>query len=352
MSITSPDQLRPLALYEAAYANEPRDFAIPDAGPTAWDAWQAAFRARLRERLGGLPAEVGQAPAVLSAAQPTEHAGYRRGYIEFESTPGAIVPAWLLVPNGLTGPAPAVIAVHGHGYGVDDTVGINADGSDRAEPQGYHQDFAVALCRRGMVVIAPELRGFGRRREQSAVAEAPGSNSCHEASWWGMMLGKPLLGSRVWDVLRALDLLQSLPEVDSGRIGIMGSSGGGAVTLFAAALDQRLRATVISNYFCTFRDSILAIRHCHCNYVPGLLQDGEMYDIAALIAPRPLLIATGADDPIFPLPGVLEAYERVSDAYAALGAADRIDKHVFAGGHQVSGAKAYDFLGRWLADEA
>jgi hypothetical protein len=101
---------------------------------------------------------------------------------------------------------------------------------------------------------------------------------------------------------------------------------------------------VISSYFCTFRDSILAMRHCHCNYVPGLLEDGEIYDIAALIAPRPLLIVSGADDPIFPLPGVLEAYEHVGGAYAALGAADQIDKEVFAGGHQIGGTKAYDFL--------
>ncbi len=350
MSLSAHEQLRPLALYEAMYASEPRTFAIPaTTDPAQWNVWRAAFRARLRERLGDLPVE--RTPPKVSTAPPTVHAGYQRMYLEFESAPGVTVPAWLLTPTGLTKPVPGVIAVHGHGYGVDDTVGINPDGTERAESEGYHQDFAVGLCRRGMVVIAPELRGFGRRREVKDQAGDPTANSCHEAAWWGIMLGKPLLGSRVADVLRALDLLVSLPQVDPQRIGIMGGSGGGAVALFAAALEPRLRATAISNYFCTFRDSILAMRHCHCNYVPGLLQDAEMYDIAALIAPRPLLIAAGTDDPIFPLHGVLEAYERVRGAYVALGAADQLDKDVFAGGHQINGAKAYDFLWHRLTQE-
>jgi dienelactone hydrolase len=249
-----------------------------------------------------------------------------------------------LIPNDLTGPAPAVIAVHGHGSGMDDLVGLNADGSQRTQPQGYHQDFALALCRRGMVVLAPELRGFGRRREPQDQAAGPTDNGCHAAAWWGIMLGKPLLGSRVGDVLRGLDLLQALPEVDEQRIGIMGGSGGGAVGLFAAALDQRLCAAVISNYFCTFEASILAMQHCACNYIPGLLQDGEIYDVAALIAPRPLLIEAGTDDPIFPLPGVLAAYERLHESYSLQGAAKHLERDVFVGGHQISGATSYDWL--------
>jgi dienelactone hydrolase len=348
--MSTPEQLRPLAQYEAMYAAEPRRFAMPNTDdPATWNAWRVAFRARLRERLGGLPTE--QAPVRFTAAPATTHDGYRRTYIEYERAPGVVVPAWLLVPTELMSPAPAVIAVHGHGYGVDDVVGINADSTERTEPHGYHQDFALALCRRGMIVLAPELQGFGRRREPQDQANGPETSSCQAASWWGIMLGKPLLGSRVWDVLRGIDLLQQLPEATPQRIGIMGISGGGAVALLATALDQRLQAAVISGYVCTFRDSILALQHCACNYVPGLLADAEMYDLAALVAPRPLLIEAGTADPIFPLPGVLAAYERVHAAYVALGAADRIGKDVFAGGHRINGVQAYPFLERWLSQE-
>ncbi len=343
------ERLRPLALYEAVYANEPRTFSAPKfTSSEAWNVWRDAFSARLRERLGGFPQE--PTPISVDVALATTHAGYCRSYVEFDSSPGVTVPAWLLIPEGLIHPAPAVIAVHGHGYGMDELVGINADGSERLEPQGYHQDFAIELCRRGMVVLVPELGAFGRRREAKAQEQSRTTNSCREAAWWGIMLGKPLLGSRVWDVLRAVDVLQSLPEVDKRRIGIMGGSGGGATSLFAAALEPQLRAVVISNYFCTFKDSILAIEHCYCNYIPGLLQDAEIYDIAALIAPRPLLIEAGTEDPIFPLSGVLEAYERLHEVYAAQGVADRLDKDVFAGGHQISGAKSYDFLWQRLSD--
>jgi dipeptidyl aminopeptidase/acylaminoacyl peptidase len=351
MSSLRDERLRPLALYEALYAREPRAFAMPESADSAtWDRWRTAFRDRLRERLGGFAAD--SPPVTASAAAPTSHSGYQRTYLEFESAPGEIVPAWLLVPTGLTHPVPAVIAVHGHGSGMDDLVGLNPDGTERSAPQGYHQDFAIALCRRGMVVLAPELRAFGRRREPADLAAGVSASSCRAAAWWGIMLGKPLLGSRVSDVLRAIDLLESLPEVDARRIGIMGGSGGGAVALMAAALDSRLRAVVISNYFCTFRDSILAIEHCFCNYVPGLLQDAEIYDIAALIAPRPLLIQSGTDDRIFPLPGVLEAYDRLRRAYTAQGVAENLDKDIFAGGHQINGAKACDFLQQWLAHES
>lgn len=347
MSTTADSQFRPLAWYEALYAGEQRRFAMPATADRAeWESWRVAFRAGLRQRLALPEAEL--SPVTFTAAPTTTRNGYRRVYLEYASAPGVIVPAWLLIPDNLIGSAPAAIAVHGHGSGMDDLVGIEADGSERPEPHGYHQDFALALCRRGMVVLAPELGGFGRRREPQDQAAGPTSSSCHGLAWWGVMLGKPLLGSRVWDVLRAIELLQSLPEVDGQRIGIMGGSGGGAVALFAAALSPQLRAVVISNYFCTFRDSILALPHCACNYVPGLLQDAEIYDVAALIAPRPLLIAAGTDDPIFPLPGVLDAYARLSEAYSAQGAADRLDRDVFTGGHQISGAKAYDWLARTL----
>jgi dienelactone hydrolase len=350
MSELADARLRPLALYQAIYADQPRQFAMPEtADPLAWNDWRAAFRARLVERLGGFPSV--QPPIPVVAERPTAQDGYQRTYLEFESAPGVIAPAWLLIPDGLSRPAPAVIALHGHGYGADELVGIGLDGRTRDEPEGYHQDFAVALCRRGLVVLAPELRGFGRRREPQDREEGPTISSCQQAAWWGVMLGHPLLGSRVWDVLRALDLLEARPEVDAGRIGIMGGSGGGAAALFAAALDQRLRAAVISNYFCTFKDSILAIKHCHCNYVPGILQDAEMADIAALIAPRPLLIQTGADDQIFPLAGVLAAYQRLHSAYRALGASDQLRRDVFAGGHQINGAPAYEFLSRQLEED-
>lgn len=340
------DPLRPLAPYETRYDRSPRPFAMPKGDDSErWNTWRAAFRARLEELLGGRPPA---AKARFTRAPATRHDGYRREYVELAGIAGGIVPAWLLIPDEVADRAPAVIALHGHGYGMDEVVGLDPDGREHAEPQGYHQSFGVALCRRGMVVLAPELAGFGRRREPADVAAGPTHSSCQSAAWWGVMTGMPLLGRRVWETLGARAVLAALPEVDRQRIGIMGGSGGGAVALLAAALEPELRAAVICNYLCTFRNSILAMPHCGCNYVPGLLNDAEMYDIAALIAPRPILFEAGATDPLFPITGMLDAYERVAAAYHTLDVGDRIQRDVHEGGHQISGARAYDFLRRWL----
>ncbi|MBC8076857.1 MAG: acetylxylan esterase [Chloroflexales bacterium] len=339
--------MQPLTRYHELYDVVQRRFATPTtADPPLWQAWRTAFVAQLRARLAldtPTPATID-----VQAKPPTTHPGYHRQYITLTSAPGEPLPMWLLVPEGATAARPAVIAVHGHGYGVDDIVGINADGSERNEPVNYHKDFAVALCRRGFVVLAPELLGFGRRREASDAGVSPEQSSCYDAALWGMMLGQPLLGRRVADIMRALHYLATRPEVDQAQIGIMGISGGGMVALFAAALDERLRAIVISGYLSTFRDSILAIRHCLCNYVPGLLADAEMYDVAALLAPRPLLIEAGIHDPIFPIAAVRDSFARIGRTYALLGAEERLGSDFFDGAHQISGALAYDFLWNWL----
>ena len=120
------------------------------------------------------------------------------------------------------------------------------------------------------------------------------------------------------------------------------------VALFSAALDQRIACAVVSGYLNTFRDSIMAIDHCLCNYVPGILQYAEMADIAGLIAPRPLLIESGERDPIFPIAATRHALEELNRIYSVFGAPERLAADLFEGEHRWSGAKAYDWLGRWL----
>jgi fermentation-respiration switch protein FrsA (DUF1100 family) len=88
--------------------------------------------------------------------------------------------------------------------------------------------------------------------------------------------------------------------------------------------------------------------HCDCNYVPGILPYAEMADLAALIAPRPLLIEAGTDDPIFPVDEVRIASEQVARVYRLLGAPDLFDQDIFEGGHRFSGNKTFDWFARWL----
>ena len=148
--------------------------------------------------------------------------------------------------------------------------------------------------------------------------------------------------------MRAVDYLATRPEADIARLGAMGISGGGAHTYFSTACDPRIRACVISGYFCDWRHSILTFHHCTCNYVPGLLAHGELSDFAGLIAPRPCLIEAGRRDTDFPIDAVRAAVERSRAAWRAFGAGDALALDEFDGRHQISGRLAYDFLARHL----
>src|SRR4030095_10674283 len=123
------------------------------------------------------------------------------------------------------------------------------------------------------------------------------------------------------------------PALDSKRIGVTGISGGGTITVFSAALEPRIQAAFASGYLCTFRDSIFSIAHCIDNYVPGVLEWAEMYDIAGLIAPRPFFAESGTKDDIFPIDAFKESFANVKKVYTSFGADDRIDHEILEGEH-------------------
>ena len=236
----------PLRLLDALHAGAERDCAFT--ATTADDArvWQAHAGRVLTGNLGFLDRPAPPVEAELE--QSVDRGSYVRERVVLRTWPDATMPVYVLVPKGLTGPAPCVLALHGHGYGVRDIVGLWEDGSERWEPDGYHKDFGCALAERGFVVVAPEISCFGERRaDYSPLAgELTGSppTTCHHASTYAIMLGGSVMGLRVWDGMRAVDYLATRPEADSARLGAMGISGGGAHTYFSTACDDRIRACV------------------------------------------------------------------------------------------------------------
>ena len=165
-----------------------------------------------------------------------------------------------------------------------------------------------------------------------------------------LMMGKTMAGVRVRDVMRSLDFLETLPYVDQEHMGAMGISGGGTTLMYAGALDERLKAVVLSGAGCTFRDSILKIFHCTDNFVPHVYSHGEMYDILGLMAPRALLLEAGDEDDIFPIAGVKTCYQQLKKAYRIMDAEEKLELDVFHGGHQIHGGRSYAFLQKWLAE--
>jgi hypothetical protein len=161
-----------------------------------------------------------------------------------------------------------------------------------------------------------------------------------------LMLGQTLIGWRVWDIMRTLDYIQTRAELDSSRVGCVGISGGGTATLFASALEPRIRVAMLSGYLNTFKDSVGSLAHCADNYVPGILNWAEMSDIAGLIAPRPLFVESGEKDNIFPISASIESFNKVREIYDVFGAADRVEQEVFPGEHSFWGKRGIPFLAR------
>jgi dipeptidyl aminopeptidase/acylaminoacyl peptidase len=137
--------------------------------------------------------------------------------------------------------------------------------------------------------------------------------------------------------------------VDPSRLGVAGLSGGGMVALFWAALERRVRLAMVAGYYCTFKESIYSVHHCLCNCVPNMLEWGEMRDIAALIAPRPLLIISGKKEPMFPIAATRQAFSDLKEVYERLDASGNLEQDFFDGPHAWSNRKTLAFLGKHAA---
>ncbi|MBM3263805.1 MAG: acetylxylan esterase [candidate division Zixibacteria bacterium] len=306
------------------------------------EIWQQKLRRQLIALMGGFP----HTPCPLDAetVETVTFPDYTRETVLFPSRADLSVFAYFLTPKNATAPLPVLICLPGHGRGVDDIVGIREDGAMRDAPGGYQNDFALQAVYNGVAVLAVEQLGFGHRRDKRARQAGSGASSCMPAAGAALLMGRTMAGWRVYDVIRAIDYLVGRSEVDAARIGCMDISGGGTVTFFAAAVEPRIHAAMLSGYFNTFRDSILSLPHCIDNYIPGILRYAEMPDIAGLIAPRPLFVESGVRDPIFPVEATKTAFDRAKAIYRVFDAQDRIDMEIFDDEHVFHGVQAFPFL--------
>ena len=293
-------------------------------------AWRAEVKETLTGLLGLMPDRV---PLEVTVEWEEQHADHLERRFSFTAEEGARVPCHLLVPRKGDGPHPVMICLQGHSTGMHISLGRAKYPGDEQSIAGG-RDFGLQAVRQGYAALVMEQRSFGERRDQRPDKVVSLGRGCHHASMVALMLGRTLVGERVWDVSRAIDALASFGEVDSSRVACMGNSGGGTTTLFAACVEERLCAAMPSCYVCTFRHSLASIDHCACNYVPGILNHFEMGDLAVLIAPRPLVVVAGREDPIFPLEGVRETFATIQAIYDRYGVGDRCRLVIGEGGHR------------------
>ena len=330
--------------FESLYAEAKGEFAFTADTHVGWEAWQATFRPRLRQALGLATIAQDLAGYTPRAERDASVAfdDYVRESWHLWVEPTVPLPFYLLRPKDVKGPLPLVLTPHGHNR-PHVYVGIAKTDHERESIQAGERDIAVQAVREGYLAIAPTTRAFGETRTPRDKAEDT-VHSCRTQLMHDLLVGRTPIGDRVWDMSRLIDWALATQDVDAARIAITGNSGGGTVSLFAAACETRISVAVPSCYFCTFAGSIGAMHHCDCNYVPGMLRLGEMYDVAGLIAPRAFCAISGAEDPIFPIEHAQFAFRQLQRIYRAAGVAEKCEHYVGDGGHRYYKAGAWPFI--------
>ncbi len=308
--------------------------------PDDWKTWQRYVRQRVQDMIGPFPRRT---------PLNTRHVGevltpdYRIEKIIYESRPSFYVTANLYVPTRGEPPFPAVLIPCGH--------------SNNGKAYESYQRVAVLLAQNGFVVLIYDPLGQGERSEY--VDPETGQNLLRigtrqhcQAGNQCYLTGTNLAQYRIWDGVRGIDLLQSLPEVDSTRIGVTGNSGGGTLTTYITAVDARVRVSVPSCYVTTLVARIAShvTADAEQNFVNSLAYGIDHGDLLMPHAPRPLLIAAARRD-FFPFSGTLDTFGELQRMYADFGVPEKVslvqadDKHGFSKPRR---EMAVAWLSRWL----
>ena len=301
--------------------------------------WQSELRSKLCKLLGYYQSK--KTELNIRSLWKKKHELGSIEKIVFTSEPYCDAIAYVCLPDISSPPYKFFICLQGHTSGAHNSIAVDFNDPNKTiEVQG-DLDFGINCMKNGFAALCIEQRCFGERKETSSARRA--NDTCHDAAVHALMLGKTILGERVYDVERGLDYLATRNDV--AKIGIMGNSGGGYVSIYAAALfSDRLGYCMPSCSFCTFKGSIMSLSHCVDNYIPGMLKYAEMYDVMGLFAPKPVFIVAGKDDPLFPLESVKEAFAKLKEIYKAAGAEDNCHLIIGNGKHRFYSADAWPLI--------
>jgi hypothetical protein len=317
------------------YAESNRRYAFRVDYPGGFRKWQADARPVLHRLLGldNVAALArGHKPEVkLEAPQDQGDYTRQRGHIETE--PDVPIPFWLLRPKG-DGPFPLAMLPHGHDpRGHDTSAGVYHDDAHRRRTLSGDRDVAVQAVKRGFVAVAPATRGLATDGVPD-VFRRHGERDCRSHVMHCLLAGRTAMGERVWDMQRIMDWALARPDVSAEHVLMMGNSGGGMVTLYASACDVRVTIAVPSCSFDVLVSREGRIYHCDCNIVPGILEFGDLYDVAGLIAPRHLLTVNGREDALHSVADITRAADRVRAIYNAAGCPDHFENRFGDQGHR------------------
>lgn len=303
--------------------------------PEAWAIRREEILNNMQKVMGSLPDASRKVPLAMEILESEDMETLVRHKITYASEAGHRVPAYLLIPKHIKKPVPALVCLHGTGGGKGRTAGVG---------QPYSL-YALEPAQRGYVTLAPDYITLG---DNLADPIKMGYAS-------GTMKG-------IYDHMRGVDLLLSMPEVDGVRIGCMGLSLGGHNALFLAAFDTRMKAVVTSSGFDSFYDYMDGdlTGWCQDRYMPRIRDvygkdpaqlPFDFPDVIAAIAPRPLFVHAPKQDSNFKVDSVQKCLRMAQPVYDLLGAQGHVEAIYPEGGHGFpleARQEAYGFLDRVL----
>jgi len=298
--------------------------------------WQEKAKSKLSELLG--LDKFQKCDSKFKIKYTRKHKTFTEIKFVFQSEENYFVPCILSVPANVSGKAPVMICLQGHGTGMHITLGRTKFPIDvEKKKKGGDRDFARQCIKRGICALALEQRNFGEK----------GGNprpTCHASSLVALLTGRTIIGARVWDIMNAIDVLEEeFSDVcDCEKIGCMGNSGGGTATIYASALEPRIKAAIPSCAFCTFEDSIVLKNHCECNYIPNIRNYFDMAEIGAMSAPKPIIVVNGMEDGIFPIDSANYEFERLREYYKAADAENKCAHVTGSEGHRFYAEESWE----------
>ena len=298
-----------------------------------YDTWKVAVSEKLEELLGDMPEEI--VPLNLRVEWEQDYPDYIERRLVFDTEPTISVPCHLLIPKKAKKPCPVIICLQGHSTGMHVSMGRKKFARDEEVVGTNDDDFALQAIKEGYAALALEQRGFGERVSPKSIGRNPHyRTACYAPTMTALLLGRTMLGERIWDISRAIDMLETIPEIDSQRIACMGNSGGGTATYYAACIEERIKVAMPSCCVCTFEESIGALHHCVCNYLPNMAKYFDMGEIACMIAPRKLLVVAGMTDVGFLIKGSMDANKVIEKVYEKAGCPENVRFVIGEGGHK------------------
>ena len=263
--------------------------------------------------------------------------GYTLLRYHSETLPGLIAPFYVYKPDVQKTDA-AVAFCCGHGNGAEEYTVPD----DQITEEFYHRRFPIRAAKAGYPVCMSEFMAFGPMRKTEFKPQYDMGTDCYADMTFLQECGLTLLGVRVHQTFMTIAFAKTL----ASKTYLAGISGGGQVTTMTSALCRELVGACVMGYANSFKGSVLAMHHCICNFVPGLMGIGEEFEILGLSAPTPLLFTSGDVDEIFPVDSARECCEAVRGIYDRFGAGKAVEQVVFAGEHVVHPASVIEWLDR------